>query len=120
MVSLRPFTETSVLVSSSTSGVVHVDALAVSEQTYPCKISRGIMDIFRFCSFYALVITTSNTTIGLGEHQRIALENLTPIEITPNKDNESSPYLPTHALVKSVNLCGFQADARRSSTSGPA
>lgn len=113
IVTVQLFSETPVLVASSTRGLMQLDALAGFEQNYPCEVSRGVMDTPPLCLFYTLLANRSNTIVKLAKRQSVALTNTLPVENMHIKDDERSTYLPVRARVESVNIVHYKLTSDR-------
>lgn len=87
-VMLKSLSDTSVSVTVSAKVIVQNDAFRKFGQCYPCKFSRGVMDVYLQTPFDVIVTSTSDFVIELSKHQHIATTSALLSEILNIKCDE--------------------------------
>lgn len=112
-VTLQPFAKTAALVASSAKDLVEIDAFAVFEQTYPFKVAQGVMELFSFRVFYALIVSALNTAIELAKSHHAVLANPPLVEIISIENDKRFPDLPPCGSIQSANNAYYKPTSTR-------
>lgn len=83
---------TTVLVNTSTDGIVQIESYTPFEQQYLCMTACTIMDIVPGRPFRILTANASSSIIDLEKCRRVAIKRPSPLQIIQIKKGEPSLY----------------------------